>query len=746
MNRVRSVIAFIAVILCLAAAFFPVPVNAGVEESDTEAGLRVNTVLPYGGGYAVTGQLPDLGYMSQLYDARSGMPTSEANYILGTSDGYIWIAAYSGILRYDGTDFEKIEPSDILTNGRGLFEDSKGRIWVGTNDNGVVLLEKDKTMIRHFTEKTGLSASSIRVFAEDKKGNVFIGTTAGISYVDEDLNVHILDDARINNERILKLSTDIAGTVYGHTKSGVVFSIDSCRITDLFSGPDIGTEKITTVTADPGYPGRIYFGTASNIIYYGDFGKNRTSLKRILTGSVENIHWMTYACGRIWVSSENSVGYIDEYNRFVPVEKLPMNRSIEMMTSDYQGNMWFASSRQGIMKIISDNFLNLTAQAGLEDDVVNSTCFHNGQLYIGTDNGLFILGTDNVPVENALTEHIGSNRIRCIREDKAGNLWIATFSNDLGLVRYSPDGKIRDYTTTEGMPSNEVRCIKAASDGRILACTSNGLVIINDGRIDEVYDSGHPEIRNSVFLTVEEGENGAIYIGTDGDGMYVLENNDIRRIGISSVSDVANTDANGSSGNGSSGDGSSGNGSSGDGLTSPVVLRIKRDRERDLYWIITSNSIEFLKEGIITNISTFPYKNIFDIYINDNDQAWVLTSMGIYVVNVDELLNNNVLEQRYRLYNYANGLTSTPVVHSYSALDRKGYLYIAGQTGVSRVNINTFIDQTQDVKLGIGSIIVGNTEIQPVDKKYVIPSTKEIIRISPVVLDYFASDPVVRVF
>ncbi|MBP5331428.1 MAG: hybrid sensor histidine kinase/response regulator, partial [Lachnospiraceae bacterium] len=391
MNKKRSMIALITAILCFILNFAPYKAAARVEESGIDNETLNENVLPNGGGYAVTGQLYGQGFMPKLYDARSGMPTSEANYILGTTDGYIWIACYSGILRYDGTSFETIGPSDILTNGRGLFEDSRGRIWVGTNDNGVVLIGKDRNQVTHFTEKNGLSASSIRVFAEDKTGNVFIGTTAGVSYVDNDLKVHILDDSRINEKRILRLSTDISGIIYGQTKDGTVFAIESCKVKVCFTGDDIGTEKITTVLADPGYPGRIYLGTDSNVIYYGEFGKNRTSLKRILTGNLSNIHWLTYACGRIWASSDSAVGYIDEYYRFKSVDNLPMNRSIEMMTSDYQGNMWFASSRQGVMKIVANSFLNVTQAAGIEDDVVNSTCFHNGLLYVGTDYGLSAL-------------------------------------------------------------------------------------------------------------------------------------------------------------------------------------------------------------------------------------------------------------------------------------------------------------------------------------------------------------------
>ena len=62
-----------------------------------------------GGGYAASGQLDNAGYMAQLYDATNGLPTSDANCVLATSDGYIYIGGYSGILRYDGSVFERLD-------------------------------------------------------------------------------------------------------------------------------------------------------------------------------------------------------------------------------------------------------------------------------------------------------------------------------------------------------------------------------------------------------------------------------------------------------------------------------------------------------------------------------------------------------------------------------------------------------------------------------------------------------------
>ena len=61
-----------------------------------------NTYDIYGGGYAATGQLYNMGYSTEVYDATNGLPTSDAMYILGSKSGYVWIGGYAGVIRYDG--------------------------------------------------------------------------------------------------------------------------------------------------------------------------------------------------------------------------------------------------------------------------------------------------------------------------------------------------------------------------------------------------------------------------------------------------------------------------------------------------------------------------------------------------------------------------------------------------------------------------------------------------------------------
>ena len=47
------------------------------------------------------------------------------------------------------------------------------------------------------------------------------------------------------------------------------------------------------------------------------------------------------------------------------------------------------------------------------------------------------------------------------------------------------------------------------------------------------------------------------------------------------------------------------------GIETAQPVRIKKDPGRGIYWIITSNSLEYMKDGEITNVTSFPYNNNF---------------------------------------------------------------------------------------------------------------------------------------
>ncbi len=691
---------------CLFVTDTPADVPASAQE---EASYRR---IMFGGGYAATGQLDDVGYSSTIYDASNGLPTSDANHIMCSEDGYIWIGGYSGIIRYDGSTFARLDTTDGLTSGRGLFEDSQGRIWVATNDNGVVVLAGNERI--HLTYKDGLPSSSIRSFAEDRDGNIYVGTTSGVCFVDPGMKIHMMYDERLNDERILRLDSDNEGKIYGQTKNGLIFLINNRTFIKVLDGDELGTGKITTIMADTENSGKVYIGTEGDVIYHGSFGDKADKMDKIPVAPITNIHWINHDCKRVWISSTDKVGYLDEDNKVHVLEDIPVNSGIEMVTSDFQGNLWIASSTQGVMKIVANSFVDLSEKAGLPEEVTNGACLFDRDLYIGTDKGLKIIDQDGHPFSNELTDLIGDARVRCMKRGIDDDLWISTYTNDLGLIHYTRDKEILSYNTDNGMPDNEIRCIMVGDDGTVAVGTNKGIAILKKGETIETIGADEG-MSITVIPTLCEGEDGVIYAGTDGDGIYVIKDREISKL------------------------------TRDDGLTSDVIVRIKKDDKEDLYWIITSNSIEYMKDGVIKPVTSFPYNNNYDLYPDDNDNMWITSSYGVYMVNRDDMKEDTITE--YRLYTMDNGLISTPTSQGYCDMDEDGHLYIPGRSGICMLDTGGSADAFIPIKANISSVYCADQEILPDEEGvYVIPNEGGRIMISAAVMDYSARNPEVQVY
>lgn len=651
-------------------------------------------------------------YTSVLYDSTNGMPTSEANAIAQSSDGFIWLGGYSGLVRYDGNTFYRYDSTSGISSVFALYVDGNNRIWIGTNENGVAMLDFDETKVYGRVE--GIRSHSVRSITEDKNGNIIIGTTQGLAYIDATtLEIHPIDDPQINQEYVNNLEKDSEGNVYGLTSDGALFTLEDLAVTAFYPAERIGEEQANSLYADPDMPGIVYIGTiGSEVITATVSDKNLTVTDTRSVLPLNNVNSMVKRGDDLWITGTNGLGYLDDGGTYHGLGDTPMNYSITNAMVDHEGNLWFTSTRQGVMKIVPDRFMDIGKIAELDSRVVNSTCVNSGKLYLGTDSGLEILSAgDYSKIEDELTAYLEGVRIRCVKNDDMGRLWLCTHG-DTGLVCYDPkDSSITSFNESNGLEANRVRTVLPRSDGSVAAATGNGVFIVDGGKITAHYGQENgiavPEI-----LTVEEDENGVLYLGSDGDGIYVVDGNRVSRMGVD------------------------------DGLTSEVILRIKRDDERGLMWIITSNSIEYIKDGEVKAVSQFPYSNNYDIYFDDNGDAWVLSSNGIYIANVDDLIKNESID--YDFYNLRSGLPYMATGNSRDYLADDGMLYIAGTTGVCAVNINADDPESSNVSLVVPAVEIDDREvILRNDSSVSLPAGSKRLVIKAYALAYGLSNPTI---
>lgn len=443
----------------------PVPAAAAPKEED----LQPIDLTGHGAGYAAV-----------LYDITNGLTTSEANAVIQSEDGFIWIGGYSGLTRYDGNNFLRYDSSYGITSVVCLFVDSQSRLWIGTNDSGAAVLSNNEIT---FYNGAGIMKSSyVRVITEDENGNILIGTTMGMAAVDSEGVLRAVNEPQINGGYINELVPGPEGLVYGCTQAGDVFIIKDLRVSAFFSADSLPYGTVNTVCPDGNDPGNVWLGTREGEIVYANAAKGMALIDRHSISPHSSANCVRLISGNLWVCADNGVGFFTN-GVYVPLENLPMNNSIDNVMADHEGNLWFTSSRQGVMKIARDRFIDLNTAAHLNSAVVNSTLLSGGLLYIATDTGLIVIDGEYERVENGLTEYLGGSRIRCVRGDSSGHIWFCTYGSK-GLVRCDPaSGGITSFTEENGLLSNRTRSVMELEDKSIAVATNSGVNIIRDGDI-----------------------------------------------------------------------------------------------------------------------------------------------------------------------------------------------------------------------------------------------------------------------
>ena len=676
--------------------------------------IMAGCLLPSFRALASSGVAKNLGsksynYTTVLYDNKNGLPTSEANAIAETEDGFIWIGSYSGLIRYDGKDFLRISSSSGLASVVSLYVDSQQRLWIGTNDNGVGLMSRG--YLNLFNKASGLPAASVRSIAEDDKGFIYLATTRGLCVVNENLEISILNIPQIRNEYIHRVVKGPDNLIYGLTKSGNVFILKDMDLVGYYDEKALGISGVHAICIDEKNPGYVYLGTQYSEVFYGNFSSitfNRKSFTNV--APLEYINSLRQVDNQLFVCADNGVGSISS-DKFQLYKDFDLNNSMEDMMVAYQGHLWFISSKLGVMKIVSNQFSDITKQCGLPETVATSTCFYNDILLIGNkNNGIYAVENNKrlafIPLTRAhtlsgkeidhdnLIEMLEGVTVRSIIRDSKNNLWISTYS-DYGLIKF--DGKEAVcFTEEDGMPSNRIRVIKERANGDIIVGCIGGVAILHDDAITQIYTT-EDGIYNAEILTVEESANGDILAGSDGGGLFVISNGKVSNI---------STDT---------------------GLSSDIIMRVKRDLVNGVYWLVTSNAIGYLDADYNPTILwDFPYSNNFDIISDGSGKVWVLSSNGIYVVPADRLLSGKTYT--YNFYDSSNGLPCIATANSYNELTKDGDLYIAGTTGVAKININEPFEDVSSLKIDVPYIEADGWRVYP-DENGVFNLSKDVNKV-----------------
>lgn len=198
--------------------------------------------------------------------------------------------------------------------------------------------------------------------------------------------------------------------------------------------------------------------------------------------------------------------------RSMDVRSGQQRMSISVVVQDAHGLLW-VGGEHGLFR--TDGEL-VEPMARTERDAVVALAHANGRVWAAFRSGSVLrcttLGCDTVLADTLLR----ANPVRGLAVDAREQVWLATHGAG---IRVLSDQGTTHIGVEQGMPDAHVNGIAALPDGRMVAATDQGLVLLHEGRVVEVLDEtkGAPD---NLVLAVTADEQGSIWAGTDRGGVF----------------------------------------------------------------------------------------------------------------------------------------------------------------------------------------------------------------------------------
>jgi ligand-binding sensor domain-containing protein/signal transduction histidine kinase len=484
-------------------------------------------------------------YGFEVWTVDNGMPENEIRGITQTPDGYLWIATFNGLARFDGvhlTLFNRETPG-LLSNEFGtMLQGRGGDLWLDSVDRGAVRYHKGA--FRAYGRQYGVPADIINGLTGDDQGDVWILSGGRIVRWDETSN-HFVDVApQSPSMRYRSLLWDSAGfwvrqheTVHCFTRGSFVdFTLPRQILKDALWGVALdqsGTLWLETVN------GKRVRITADNVSEMIPAGSNRemtigttynkslrmhvgprlarifefVSSNRII--SITPWHFYEDRQGNLWLGTLEEGLYrlqqqlIRSYSR----EQGLIDRDTYATYQDRSGALWIGAWHSGLSRFADGRFTNYTMADGLPNELVTALFEdREGRFWVGAHGGLSIFehGRFHIPSGPTLPDEAV---VQTICQDRQGTLWFGTRQ---GLARYE-NGVTRFLTEKDGLAANDIHAIVEGANGDLWVGGYGGLTRIRNGEFTRWTEKDGLPSAN--IWSFHEDNDGALWIGTYDGGL-----------------------------------------------------------------------------------------------------------------------------------------------------------------------------------------------------------------------------------
>ncbi|MGH7989109.1 MAG: sensor histidine kinase, partial [Limisphaerales bacterium] len=544
---------------------------------------------------------PTTNYFIRSWKTDSGLPGNVVTSIVQTRDGYLWVATYGGLARFDGVHFTVFTSantpelqSDRITS---LYEDAQGTLWIG-NEGGDLTSYRDGKFESLGVHESG-SRRKITAITSDQAGDIWMVSEEGTL-------VRVRDGltcALTNNDGVVSVTK---------AASGLPWVVSGGRLAPLKNGQLIPLATNASPVGNyvlgvcPSRDGELWVASDGYVrkwngkVWTQNLGLNprSSSFSTMLETKSGAIALGTVDSGLYLLFTNHTILHFCHTNGFP-------HDWIRCLTEDREGNLWMGAGSEGLVALCPSKVETINPPDQWQGRVALSvTADRNGSIWVGTEGaGLYELF-------NGDWKHFGessgfSNQfVWCVSEDSQNRLWAGTWGGGM----YVQQGD--HFVVPPGLESVNVPmpAILHARDGVTWIGSTSGLIRYQAGaikRFGEKQGLKIPDVR-----AIVEDKDGTIWFGMLGGGLGRLQNGRLQQFFKA------------------------------DGLSSDYVQCLYLDTDGTLWMGTYGSGLCRYKNGRFSKISSnqgLPSNFIFGIEEDDHGNFWVSSNNGIFRVSKKDL-------------------------------------------------------------------------------------------------------------
>jgi len=611
-------------------------------------------------------------YNIERFSIDNGLSQSAVQCLYIDSKGFLWVGTQDGLNRYDGYSFKvfRNQPMDTLSicNNyiHSISEDSFGNLWIGTQD-GLSRYNRTQDNFTNFhhspSRLNSISADAIYYVFVDRSDKIWLKTMETIDCL-----------------------TPKTGSVqrYTHYNDPFNFSLsnnDFCIFEDK--------------------TGRLWVGTKDGLDI---LDKKRRIFKRYhSTSDPSSIshnrikHIFEDSKGRLWISTHNGVNLYNSKNesftRFFPGTKLGNSgwNIVNLLFECKRGDIWLASD-EGIATfnpnsgtIVSYDKIFSIKQVSVSNTVTSIVEDANSNLWIGTFQGLIKLEYrdrkfESISTSTSGTPLFGNNLVASLyAEDEM--LDVGTWGS--GLYLYNRKNQaVRHFSVKSGQIVNDyIHSIFQTSWGDKLYGTRDGVVVFDRSRQRMVDFFQYFKLQHQLTFkgnrvnAINEDSMGNLWFATT-YGLYRFNGQHVDRID-KDVSDSL--------------------------LFSNSDIRALKIGQNGIVWVGTAEGLNSYnaKNGEVKKITRVePYSGngllnneILSLLVDSRGRGWVGTAGGLNQLNPTS--------GKFKQYTEKQGLPND-LIYAIEE-DSWGMIWVSTNRGIAKIDPETNAVQKFDIHDGLQS-------------------------------------------